>query len=431
MHRPLTLLRLALTTAALLCVSSSAQGQGWLSDRDQTEGDGIKLGAFELHPGIGSEGGYNTNVFLGDVGQDSGVLRVTPHLYLQSSKGGIDLEARDLNFRTGVSSSLIHYFATEANTDVSLKQDAKLEVRLSRIVSVSLEERLQRSIDPFSDAIAPNAGNEPVDTDRLQLNVGGRLGLNSPGGLLKGGVGYTLGIDHFEGDVFAANRNQSHTVTADSSYQFLPKTAFFWNSGLRFHRYVNKDIRDVAERNDSTNVNSRVGINGGLTPRLGFTLSAGYAAGFFEDDNDYESVIAQIQARWRTSQTTALTLAYERAFNSAFQGNFARTDRFKAQGQALFGGVFMLRASAELTMVDFGRDDLLSDDRNDIHLLTGLSGEYRFTDWFALTAEVGYLQNFTDFTFTFDDDADPNTPEVVDEAKYNRFSAWLGVRAFL
>jgi hypothetical protein len=314
---------------------------------------------------------------------------------------------------------------------------------LSRIFTIKLSETLERSIDPFSDALAPtepgagiDANSEPVDTDRIQFNIGTRLGLNSPGGLLKGGLGYALSMDIFEGDVFAANESKSHTISADSSYQFLPKTAFFWKSHVRLHRYDNPDILDVAERNDSTQTHSTVGINGGLTPKVGFTLSAGYGAGFFEDDSDYESVIGQAQLRWRTSRTTGLTFGYERSFNSAFQGNFARTDRGKVQGTVLFGGVFMLRARASVTFVAFGADDRLRAaglpaQRDDIHLDTGLSGEYRFTNWFAATAELTYLQNFTDYEFRFDDDNMASTPEIIDDAAYDQFSAWLGVRAFL
>jgi hypothetical protein len=59
-----------------------------------------------------------------------------------------------------------------------------------------------------------------------------------------------------------------------------------------------------------------------------------------------------------------------------------------------------------------------------MHFLASLSGEYRLVDWFAITAEANYWQNFTDFAFV-----DPMGNE--DPAEFKRFEGWLGVRAFL
>ncbi len=89
----------------------------------------------------------------------------------------------------------------------------------------------------------------------------------------------------------------------------------------------------------------------------------------------------------------------------------------------------MLGAKAELTFVDFGFDERVADlggdpTRNDIHLLVNLNGEYRIIDWLAITAEFGYLENFTDFEYPLEMGPD-------DPADYRRFEAWLGLRAFL
>jgi hypothetical protein len=91
----------------------------------------------------------------------------------------------------------------------------------------------------------------------------------------------------------------------------------------------------------------------------------------------------------------------------------------------MFGGVFVLGATAELTFLEFGTDPLQGE-RDDIHLLGNLSGEYRFVDWFAMTAELAYWQNFSDFVFR----SGMGVDMVQDPAEYRRFEAWLGVRAF-
>jgi len=59
-------------------------------------------------------------------------------------------------------------------------------------------------------------------------------------------------------------------------------------------------------------------------------------------------------------------------------------------------------------------------------LLVQLGGEYRIVDWFALTAEIGYLQDFTDLRVPADHEGG-----MPDPAEYKQFQGWFGVRAFL
>ncbi len=70
------------TSVALLILSStSVEAQGWMSDRSRREGPGFRIGNLELHPGLGIEGGYDTNVFYEDQDpQSSFLLRLTAHV---------------------------------------------------------------------------------------------------------------------------------------------------------------------------------------------------------------------------------------------------------------------------------------------------------------------------------------------------------------
>ena len=45
---------------------SSSSGGGWLADRDSTQGPGFRVGDLELHPGIGVEVGYDSNLYYSD-----------------------------------------------------------------------------------------------------------------------------------------------------------------------------------------------------------------------------------------------------------------------------------------------------------------------------------------------------------------------------
>lgn len=420
----------------LLAGTAPAAAQQWLGDRSRAEGRGIRLGDFELHPGLGTEIGYDSNMFLAEPGeeQDTAILRVSPHIYLSTlSAERLQGEKPRLSFRTGVNAAFKYYFAP-ADGDIGVGQDAKLVWSPGDVFSLELFDEFSRSIDPFTEPAGPeSAGVDQLAFGRDQLGLGTRLQLSTPGGLVKGGLGYRYDIDFFEEELFKSNNNHSHTISADTSWEFLPKTAVFWNGSVQLHSY-DKDTADEAAtaRFDSTRVTSKIGLNGALTQRVGFTLAGGYSAGFYEDNNDYENVIAQVELRWRLRQTMLWALGYDREYSTAFQGNFARMDRVKTRLQAMLGGAVVLGAKAELTFVDFGRDAELDvageGERNDIQLLTNLNGEYRVVDWFAITAELGYLQNFTDFTYVFI--ADDGT-RIEDPAEYRRFEAWFGVRAFL
>jgi hypothetical protein len=423
-----------------------AQAQGWLPDRNRTEGRGIKAGPLVLHPGIGAEIGWDSNVFLAehepvDRAEDSAILRVSPHFNFNTPGG------TKLTFNGGVNASVRRYFATSQSDEpltIGIGEHLKLVWRPVPVFDFEVFQDLKRTAVPFTDPGDPASPRSPsTNFGRNQIGVGTRLQLSTATRLLKFGVGYRFDFDVFDSNLFDANDAKAHTISADSSWEFLPKTAVFWGSKLRLRAYDTPDSPGLGERNDSTDTNTRIGINGALTDRIGFTLAAGYGAGFYEDDGDHENVLAQVEARWKLSETINWMLGYDRSMTPSYLGNSMDTDRIKTALSAMFARVFVLGLNADLTFLSFGPDDDLialeiaedmsltrssapSADRDDLHLMTNLSGEYRFTDWFALTGEVGYSQNFTTYVYpTGDAMSDP------DPAKWRRFEAWLGVRAFL
>ena len=379
-----------------------------------------------LHPGIGSEIGWDSNVFLAehdpvDRTEDSAILRVAPHLNFNTPN------ETKLTLRGGVNASLRRYFATDAGTTIGIGENLRLKWQPVPVFAWEIFQDLNRTAVPFTDPGGPqNLGSNDTNFGRNQIGVGTRLQLSSSSGLLKGGLGYRFDFDVFDSNLFDANDSKTHTISADTSWEFLPKTALFWGGNVKLRKYDEPDAPHLGERNESTETSTRLGINGALTAKIGFTLAVGYGAGFFEDDGDYENILAQVEARWQLSQNTSWLLGYDRTTTPSYFGNSMDNDRIKTALQAMFGGVFVLGLKAELSFLSFGADDTLgATERNDKQLSTNLSGEYRFTDWFAVTGELGYSQNFTRYVY-------PMMGMVpLDPAKWRRFEAWLGVRAFL
>ncbi len=120
-RRLLSILALASSLAAPLLVARPAHAQGWLADRKYSEGIGIKVGDFELHPGIGGEAGFDSNYLMRTYNQPfvngcpnacpdaAGIFRLTGSLDIatlgQQRKEGdtANAELPTVTFRAGLS----------------------------------------------------------------------------------------------------------------------------------------------------------------------------------------------------------------------------------------------------------------------------------------------------------------------------------------
>jgi hypothetical protein len=446
---------LGLLIVALQCALpvSTAQAQAWLSDRSRQDGGGIKVGNLELHPGIGAEAGWQNNVFNADPGNNieaSALLRVSPSLFLETRKNReADSEAKAdaeggsrVYFRGGVSGQLYHYFEAYDRTDMGVGADLKLTINQGRPFSVTFDEKYKRDVRPFAQPgfSSPDIGTPAVTGSsapsyaRDQNTVGTIFQLATPGDLLKGSLGYDFSFDFFEDAAFSTNNNLTHTVKENLSWTFLPKTALFQSTDVSFQNYSNGNGNSVSALSDNKRVNTELGLNGALTPQVGLTLAAGYGAGFYDNEVDYESLTARVQARWKISETVKTSIGYQRSFQPTFQGNFARTDNIRADLGITMGGVFFLKPAIGVNFVNFGpmESDAGQGPRSDIYLDAGVSGEYRVTDWLAFTAEVLYVQDFSDYEYevTVVDPATGMSTTTADPVEYQSGEVWLGVRAF-
>ncbi|MEZ4254454.1 MAG: hypothetical protein R3A78_01870 [Polyangiales bacterium] len=429
---------LLLALAVVLALPFSASAQGWLDGRQRAEGPGFRLGDLELHPGVGAEIGYDTNVFLSsdkagvDPRRTSPILRLTPHIYLstlgpeRSDGGGENGPMPIVDFRTGVSASLYHYLQTEARSNVEMDVDTQLTFLPRRPVSFTLLGTFMRTIRPFTES-----GAVGQNYNRDQITGGGKLTLQTRGGILKSNVGYTFGADLFEGGSFKFGNGVSHKVALDAAWRFLPSTALLYDGEVNFHNYTSNDPGTVLI-SDNTRVRTRFGFNGYITRVISVLAMVGYGAGFYVAGDDYDSIVGQAQLAFAFSDAVNFSLGYDRDFFRTFVGNFYRRDRGSMRFQLLLGGVFLTGLEAGVGLYDFGQTftptgGTIGDsyDRSDVRADGSLFAEYRFTDWFAVNSRVEYMANFTDFRFNV-----ATATPVFDPADYSRWTIWGGVRVF-
>lgn len=440
--------------AAIAALPSLASAQAWLDDRARTEGPGFRIGDFELHPGLGVELGYDSNVFYSEEGgrfyRDSAILRATAHLLFstrgpqrrqEGEAGGGEGNQQNasqpaVTFRGGLSGSFYHFFNANDRTNMEVDASLGLTILPGRPFSISVLEDFSRSIRPFTENSSPNAS-----FGRIQNTAGIDFSFATTGEVLKITAGYRFGVDFFEAEPFQYGNNFRHAVTLNETFRFLPQTAIFHDTAFVVGDYYNQSVAAPTLVNDGFLLRTRVGLNGAFTSNFSVLASAGYAAGFFDSpvatyDMEYESLVAQLEARWQISQQVRLVFGYDRDFQPSFIGNFYRRDRGYANFQALIDRVFLVGVSAEVGGYEFGR--IVQPDgmtmvgsslfRTDIRLIGALFAEYRFTDWLGVNGTLRYTGSFTDFSYRVDDPATGTT--FLDPGGFNKFEAWLGVRVF-
>lgn len=448
-------------TCSIVAMTSGVEAQAWLSDRKRAEGAGIRVGDLELHPGLGAELGWISNVYNAESPENgerdevlpSAVLRLSPHLFvstLGAERSGADEGEMPgiVQFKGGLSAALQTYFAddtpeTEFGTDLNLE----LTLAPRRPISFRLIEILNRSFRPFADPVdtplsTSGSGLSTVanaDFVRYNETIGAHLDGRSKGGLLSGGLGYRLSYNWFDDDAYVANNNLNHTVDLTGAWEFLPKSALFYDAAYTHRTYTNEDTMNSMARTpliDSDQITTRIGFNGAVTSRISATLAVGYAVGFFDDDNDFEGLTVNAEGRWLPTPVSELGLGYERGFMAAYQGNFVERNQIYLRLRHMFGGAFVVGSKLAVEFLDFGPDTRTmqltnQDARSDVRYSADLNGEYRFIDWLAVTAQVSALIDDTDFITGGEFElADGSTVTFEDPAKFTTLEAWIGVRAF-
>lgn len=456
-HRPALVGILSLVLGALLLAPSPAAGQGWLADRSRAEGPGFKVGDFELHPGIGVEIGWDSNLFYSPPNPtetafvDTAILRATAHL-LFSTRGQqrrLEGEASDsgsgnlpppIQFRGGVSASLYHFFARNDLTNVDVAASLRLTVLQSRPFSFSIYNDFNRSIRPFTIDV-PGIGSQP-SWNRIQNVAGLDLNFATTGQVLRITARYRPALDWFEDVRFRTGNRVQHQLTLEESFRFLPQTAIVHETTVVFVDYFAQPDVPANQASDGITVRTRVGLSGAVTNQLTLLGLVGYGAGFFNSPpaisdsfrQDYESLVLQASARWRFDESSNLGFGYIRGFQPSFVGNFYREDRGFVNFQTLIGGTFLLGLNVSGGLYAFGAivdtdgtpigDDI---NREDWRLMTEAFGEYRLTDWLGFNASFRYTGNFSNFDYRVDVIGGPS---FLEPANFNKFEIFFGTRVF-
>lgn len=484
-HRFLIAALAAATTTH--AIDASAQ---WLEDRRIREGAGIRTGDVEIHPGVAAELGYDSNYFQrsGDTGStpsdityragldpatgnpnpvpgpDFDVneatanavrLRVTPHIAVSTlsqqrtrEQGGN--KARKLDFRAEGSARYNELFAANDvgrqgkqisnQRHVSGNVGADLNILPTARVGADLYGNYTRAVAPSNSPEFSEAWN------RHLVIAGGGINFRPGGGLFTWRLGYQLRASFFQSQDYKDLNNVQHRAESNGRWEFLPRTALISRTTVGFIRYNG----DNPSQNDGEFVQTRLGVNGLITPHFGALVMGGWASSFYEDTanqvpQNYDSFIGQAELSWyptpqqHAAQTSApvglssVSVGYTRAFSNSYIGDYFTRDRVYA-GFTYFGmGVFVIRVNGGYSRIgrpeiDLGENGVVNaygENRIDATIF----GEYRPVGSVGIFTTLNYNANLTNAIIPTGPTNGGNAPG--DNLAFQRFEAWLGTRWFL
>lgn len=460
--------------ASLLAHTASAQlqDQTWLDDRRFREGEGVRVGDFELHPGIGVDLGYDSNFYRRAPSEEpvgSLRFRAAPHFSvstLGAQRRG-DGPPPALDFRFDIAATYnefipLHGGQSEADRDSLQEQrnlggSAGLELGIlqGREWSGRITGGVDRTIRPA------NSGDVNFNFNRIAPNATADLTWAPGSGLLDWTLGYGFNGTFFEDPDAGGLNNAQNTINTRGRWRFLPRTALVYDASFGFILYTSGD-RGGAGKSDSFPLRSRIGINGLFTPSFGLLAMVGWGASFYtappgQDTpvQDFDSVIGQLEAKFYldaqdtdnplqvSGSSSSVAIGFVRDFEDSFIGTYLERNFGYARFDYLFAGQFLLVAKVQGGAVLFpslppapaavnftGPANGWTDARVDANLF----GEWRVQDWLGINADIGYTGYFSGTTLAVP--PDPNQPisggnAVDNELRYQIFQAFLGVRAFL
>jgi hypothetical protein len=450
--------------------TGTASAQGWLADRRYAEGEGIRTGDLELHPGIGGEVGYDSNWFLRSHTQganvvngppntpvrDAAVFRITPSFYVSTlgpqriENGGVGPpQQRFITFRGGVSATGRFFIGEEMGRqhNVGINSDARVDFNQGRPIGFGVFGGYNRLIQPqvLSD---PN-----LSFNRNDLRVGGEIIAIPGGGTLDIRGAYQVMAALFEESNGVPYSSLTHEIAVKNRWRFRPRTALFSDTGIRFINYPNAQ-RAQNYLNDSTPLRTRFGLTGLISDRFGALLAVGYGATFFKNpaavsSPQYDSINAQAEGTFYLGQgagadepgkatllLSTVSLGFVRDFQTSLLANFYNSNKVYGRLEYWFGGKTVIRLDAFGEQLNYppvflnaaGTPTVATGEFTNYRVGGGIFAEYRFTSRFGVNTTIDYVQQLSETQIPTAGGA-VGAPNVFD-LNYRRFQAFLGARYF-
>jgi hypothetical protein len=454
MKRALPLIAAAGALLSLPAIAR-AQDQPWLADRRYTEGIGVRVGDFELHPGAAVEFGYDSNFFHRSSEENpvqSLRLRVTPSfsfatLGQQRRAGSGGGPPPDFEFRGGISLTYNEFFPVSGNiTEREIMRDQR---NVGGLVDLTLNILPGQ---PWSGTIfgdvgrnitASNQGITGASFNRINARAGAEIAWTPGSGLLDWRLGYRFAGTIFEAAQYGELTNVENTIQTRGRWRFLPRTALMYDAKIGFVTYP-----AGSSKTDSHPLRAQLGLNGLITPSFGILALAGWGASFYSGSGqveDFDSIIGQLEVKWYITPNpsadpagagmslSAVSVGFLRDFQDSYIGTYFERDRGYINLTYLFAGRFLVAVEGGVGPQIYPtvtQPVEIPGGFTNVRVDASLFGEYRFKDRFGINATLRYGANLNNQVIQVPAD-EPGVTVEPDYLGYQKFEAYLGARWFM
>jgi hypothetical protein len=465
---------LSVVAASTFAFEPTARAQEWLKDRMYQEGQGFRTGDIEWHPGIGVEGGYDSNYFLRSnttgvsngcpnaCPQGSPEMRVTPSLSIGTigplrKEGETNREPPTIDFRMTASGTYQEFFGQlqPEQRNFGANAAARLNILPEHPFGGAVFASYTRLIQPNNVT-----GNPDLSFNRDAVGAGAELSTQPGGGTLDWHLGYQFTDTLFEEAAGQPYSNFANQIYTRGRWKFRPRTALLYDGSFAFVHYENTNgaiggtntAGAISPLSPSDPVRSRIGINGLVTPRFSFLGMVGYGGSFFQPATkdgtapaQYDSVIGQAEFKFfLTAQPgdgnpmsltlSSIAIGYNRDFVNSYFADFYGIDRGYLKFSYFFAGRALVSLEGGGAALEYPSYTLIGGGAaehagfTDGRIDATLYGEYRFTNYFAVTATGKFTTELSGTTITLP--AVGGMPESYG-MQWRRIEAYAGLRLFL
>lgn len=409
-------------------ISATAPGispEGVLAPISVVEGPGIKIGeSTVLHPIVGIEGGYVSNVFYNSAAEQpkgSGILRLVAQLGIGSlSPQRLMAAAPDADVPGSQNHGVLEYradirasydFFLSGNGNVTAQDGLGIGADLRGVVlplhtwSLFFLDDFQRLIRPtnFESTINTNR-----DVNRLQLGIQFAPVGRSMMGLLH----YENLIDAFETNSQRFADRMQNSVGLTWSWRYRPVTVLFADVTEGFY----SGLGTASQKINSYPLTAVAGIQTLLSLNTTLVGRVGYTNGFYSAGPSYSAVIGGAELGYRYATTGRVTAMYDYLHQDSINANYYRDHVVRMLIEQQFVPFIMtIRPEARFRHYD-GVTEIIPNGaatRDDVILTLGVGLRYNFRDTIAAVAEYRLISDKTDYRTPLGDDPSFVRHEVV------------------
>jgi hypothetical protein len=405
-----------------------------LNPQSIVEGAGVRVGeGTVLHPIVGLETGFVSNVFYEDVGANaSGLLRLMVELQtgtLPPERMQIAAEdATDPAQQAKEQGSFQYDFRGYATWDQYLSTNDAVTsqgglggglllkglARPNAPLNFSFMDWYSRLLRPTNFESSSNT-NRDINRVVLQLNYQPR------GRTLSGYLYFQDTVDYFEQDQqHFANRLQN-LLGVRAFWQMLPLTRIYIDLSQGVYSGLGSDSTKV----DSYPLTAVAGLQTAFTLNTTFNVRVGYTKGFYSSGPDYGTIVGGAELGYRYSPVGRVTAMYSYDLQDSINANFYRDHGFMVTLDHAFDP-FLLFIRPEMhlrTYEGVSAPGIMptSPTRNDTIFAITAGGRYVLRNWLAATLDYSFASVQTDFRYM--------TDGITENPSYTRHELLAGLRA--